>query len=151
MFSNVLTLMVTLYVILSSEISRREILIAPVIMELIHYTNAQLRIEYSLKVSEQLQGNLDYLIYQNHNIIVIAAKRDNLDSGFNQLCAELIALDQWEKRGDQQMLLGAVTTGQIWQFGLLDRTKKHIEQGLELYRVPEDIEPLMRILVQALS
>lgn len=138
-------------VILSSEISRREILIAPVIIDLIHYTNAQLRIEYTLKVSEQLQGNLDYLIYQHHNIIVMEAKRDNLDSGFNQLCAELIALDQWEKIGDQEILIGAITTGNIWQFGRLNRAKKHIEQGLDLYRVPDDLDPLMRILVQTLK
>lgn len=137
-------------VILSSEISRREILIAPVIMELIHYTNAQLRIEYSLKVSEQLQGNLDYLIQHNYSVVVIEAKRDNLDAGFNQLCAELIALDNWEKIGEQEIILGAVTTGNIWQFGRLNKQKKHIEQGLESYRVPEDIEALMRILVQAL-
>ncbi len=138
-------------VILSSEISRREILIAPVVTELIHYTNAQLRIEYSLKVSEQLQGNLDYLLYNHHNFIIIEAKRENLDSGFTQLCTELIALDKWEKIGEQEIILGAVTTGNIWQFGRLKRAKKHIEQGLESYRVPEDIEPLMRILVQALS
>jgi hypothetical protein len=138
-------------VILSSEISRREILIAPVVTELIHYTNAQLRIEYSLKVSEQLQGNLDYLLYNHHSLIIIEAKRENLDSGFTQLCAELIALDKWKKIGEQEIILGAVTTGNIWQFGRLNRAKKHIEQGLESYRVPEDIEPLMRILVQALS
>ncbi len=137
-------------VILNSEISRREILIAPVIMELIHYTNAQLRIEYSLKVSEQLQGNLDYLINNLTNFLVIEAKRENLDSGFTQLCAELIALDQWEKMPNQEVILGAVTTGQIWQFGRLNRAKKQIEQGLESYRVPEDLEHLMRILVQAL-
>ena len=138
-------------VILSSEISKREILIAPVIMELIYYTNAQLRIEYSLKVSEQLQGNLDYLIRHHQNLVVIEAKRDDLDSGFKQLCAELIALDNWDKIGNQKILLGAISIGNIWQFGRLNRTKKHIEQGLSLYRVPEDLEPLMRILVQALS
>ena len=39
----------------------------------------------------------------------------------------------------------------IWEFARLDRSKKHIEQGLESYRVPEDIEPLMRILIDALT
>jgi len=138
-------------VILSSEISRREILIAPVIIDLVYYTNSQLRIEYNLKVSEQLQGSLDYLIYHHKDMVVIEAKRDDLDSGFNQLCAEMIALDQWEKMGDQEILIGAVTTGNIWQFGRLNRQQKHIEQGLDLYRVPDDLELLMRILVQALS
>ncbi len=138
-------------VILNTEMSRREILISRVVTELIHYTNAQLRIEYSLKVSEYLQGSLDYLIQNEKKLLVIEAKKGDLDYGFTQLCAELIALDQWEKMGNQEIILGAVTTGNIWQFGRLNRAKKHIEQGLNLYRVPEDLEPLMRILVQALS
>lgn len=62
-------------VILNSETARREILIAPVITELVHYTKAQLRIEYSLKVSEYLQGLLDYLLYRQHHLIVIEAKQ----------------------------------------------------------------------------
>jgi hypothetical protein len=46
-------------------------------------------------------------------------------------------------------LYGAVTTGSIWQFGILDRKAKQITQVLNLYRVPEDIEELVRILIQA--
>jgi Type I restriction enzyme R protein N terminus (HSDR_N) len=137
-------------VILNNEISRREILISPLVIDLIHYTNAQLRIEYQLKVSEQLQGYLDYLIHNQNNFLVIEAKRENLDSGFAQLVTELIALDQWEKMGDQDLILGAVTTGEIWKFGRLNRQHKHLEQGLESYRVPEDLEELMRILVNIL-
>ncbi|MGK7957337.1 MAG: hypothetical protein AB4063_19115 [Crocosphaera sp.] len=51
----------------------------------------------------------------------------------------------------QSNLLGAVTIGNIWQFAQLYPEKKHIEQGLETYRVPEDLDPLTRILVQALK
>lgn len=137
-------------VLLSSEIARREILIAPVITDLVYYTNAQLRIEYFLKVSEQLQGSLDYFLHNHHHVIIIEAKKGDLDYGFNQLATQLIALDQWLDT-DETLLLGGVTTGNIWQFGRLDRENKHIEQGLESYRVPEDLDPLMRILVQSLS
>ncbi|MGK7931813.1 MAG: hypothetical protein AB4041_10325 [Microcystaceae cyanobacterium] len=137
-------------VLLSTEIARREILIAPVITDLVYYTNAQLRIEYSLKVSEQLQGSLDYFLHNPYHVIVIEAKKGDLDYGFNQLATQLIALDQWLD-SQEIRLLGAVTTGNIWQFGCLNREDKHINQGLENYRVPEDLEPLMRILVQALT
>ena len=137
-------------VLLSTEIARREILIAPVITDLVYYTNAQLRIEYSLKVSEQLQGSLDYFLHNHHHVIVIEAKKGDLDYGFNQLATQLIALDQWLDSKEIN-LLGAVTTGNIWQFGCLNRENKHIDQGLESYRVPEDLEPLIRILVQALT
>jgi hypothetical protein len=73
-----------------------------------------------------------------------------LTYGFTQLATEMIALDQWEKTPTQSTLIGAVTTGSIWQFGRLNRATKHFEQGLDIYRVPEDLEPLMRILVQSL-
>ncbi|ACB49950.1 conserved hypothetical protein [Crocosphaera subtropica ATCC 51142] len=136
---------------LSTEIARGDILISPVITDLVHYTNAQLRIEYSLKVSEQLQGYLDYFLYTDRSLIIIEAKKGDLEYGFNQLAVQLIALDQWKNNKNQSNLLGAVTIGNIWQFGQLDPDKKHIEQGLETYRVPEDLDPLMRILVQALN
>jgi hypothetical protein len=138
------------YVDLANETSRREILIARVVTELVYYTKAQLRIEYPIKVTEQLQGYLDYLLRSTSNLLVIEAKREDLDYGFTQLAAEMIALDQWEKTPDQPILLGAITTGKIWEFGRLHRATKHIERGLDSYRVPDDLNPLMRILVQAL-
>lgn len=138
------------YVDLGSETSRREVLISQVVLDLVYYTKAQLKIEYAIKVTEQLQGYLDYLIRSNTEVLVIEAKREDLDYGFSQLVAEMIALDQWDRTPAQPTILGAVTTGKIWEFGLLHRDSKHIDQGLDTYRVPDDLEPLMRILVQAL-
>jgi len=138
------------YVDLSSETSRREVLISQVLLQLVQYTKAQLRIEYPIKINEQLQGYLDYLLRSKTELLVIEAKREDLDYGFTQLVAEMIALDQWERTPEQSVLLGAVTTGTVWQFGRLHRETKEIEQGLNLYRVPDDLDPLMRILVQAL-
>ena len=139
------------YASLSSEQARREILISPLIFDLVHYTKSEIFIEYSIKVSEQLQGNFDYLLENVNSLLVIEAKKEDLDYGMSQLIAELIALEQWQENKQQTHLVGAVTTGKIWEFARLNREQKQIEQGLESYRVPEDIEPLMRILVQALS
>lgn len=144
------------YVPLTSELARREILISRVVTELIHYTKAELRIEYPLKVSQALQGSLDYLLRSSpqQHLLVIEAKYEDLTKGFTQLVAELIALDQWEAapgNSDQPVLIGAVSTGTIWQFARLARQEKQIIQGLNSFRVPEDLEALMRILVSALS
>lgn len=139
------------YASLSSEAARREILISPLILDLIHYTKSEIFIEYSIKVSEQLQGYLDYFLENVNALLVIEAKKEDLDYGMTQLIAELIALEQWQENKEQTYLIGAVTTGKIWEFARLNRDKKHIEQGLESYRVPEDVEPLMRILVQELK
>jgi hypothetical protein len=138
------------YVSLNNETTRREVMISQVIFEVVRNTKAELRIEYPIKVTEQLQGVLDYLLRSQTELLVIEAKREDLDYGFTQLIAEMIALDLWERSPNQPQLLGAVTTGQVWQFGLLDRRTKHIEQGLDLYRVTEDLDILVRILIQAL-
>jgi hypothetical protein len=47
------------YIDLENEATRREMLIAPVITDLIHYSRANLRIEYVIQVDNRLQGKLD--------------------------------------------------------------------------------------------
>jgi hypothetical protein len=138
------------YASLSSETARREILISPVILDLVHYTKSEIYIEYPIKVTEQLQGYFDYLLEKKRELLVIEAKKADLDYGMTQLLAELIALDKWQENEQQTELIGAVTTGKLWEFAKLNRLEKKIEQGLESYLVPDDLEPLMRILVQAL-
>jgi hypothetical protein len=138
------------YISLTSEAARRELLIAPLLLDVVHYTHAQLRIEYPLTVTEQLKGFLDYYLYAVGKLLVIEAKNADLAKGFTQLAVELIALDKWTKT-DQPILQGAVSTGDIWQFGVLHREQKQIQQGLTLYRVPDDLESLMRILIKSLE
>ena len=138
------------YVSLTSETARRELLIAPILLDLVHYTQAQLRIEYPLTVTEYLKGYLDYYLYTDSKLLVIEAKNANLQRGFTQLAVELIALDLWSD-ADQLILQGAVSTGDIWQFGLLHREHKQVTQDLNLYRVPADLEELFRILVAVLG
>lgn len=86
------------FVLLTNESARREILIARVVTKLIHYTQEELRIKDVLKVSNWLQGNLNYLLRLNsvNQLLVIEAKYEDLARGFTQLVAELAALDQWE-------------------------------------------------------
>jgi hypothetical protein len=48
-------------------------------------------------------------------------------------------------------LYGAVSTGEVWQFGGLHREHQQIEQDLHLYRVLTDLEDLLRILVAILT
>jgi hypothetical protein len=138
------------YISLTSEAARRELLIAPLLLDVVHYTRAQLRIEYPLAVTEQLKGSLDYYLYSVGKLLVVEAKNADLAKGFTQLAVELIALDHWTD-SEQPILQGAVSTGDIWQFGSLHREHKQIHQGLTLYRVPDDLESLVRILVKILE
>jgi hypothetical protein len=135
---------------LTSEMARREFLIAPVLTDLLHYTQATLNVEYPIAVNNQLKGSLDYLLQTNQTLLAIEAKNEDLERGFLQLAIELIALDRWID-SDQPILFGAISTGNIWQFGQFDREARHITQDLDLYRVPADLTELMQILVQILE
>ena len=132
---------------LTSEMARREFLIAPVLTDVLHYTQAELNVEYPVAVSNQLKGSLDYLLQNEQTFLVIEAKNEDLERGFVQLATELIALDQ-RIESDQPILKGAISTGNIWQFGQFDRQKKEVTQDLDLYRVPADLEELLRVLIE---
>jgi hypothetical protein len=135
---------------LTSEAARREVLIAPILLEVAHITESKINIEYPIEINQFLRGDLDYYLQSQHQVLVVEAKHADLTRGFTQLAVELIALDQWIE-GDEPILYGAVTTGEIWQFGSFQRENKLITQDLILYRVPTDLEILMQILVGILT
>ncbi|HLO86509.1 MAG TPA: hypothetical protein VK203_16130 [Nostocaceae cyanobacterium] len=131
---------------LTSEAARREVLIAPILLEVAHITKSKINIEYPIEINQYLKGELDYYLHSQNNILVVEAKQADLTRGFTQLAVELIALDVWIESAES-ILYGAVTTGDIWQFGSFHRQERVITQDLMLYRVPTDLEILMRILV----
>ncbi|QYO62448.1 hypothetical protein [Leptolyngbya sp. 7M] len=64
--------------------------------------------------------------------------------------AELIVLDQWEQSPSieqQPVLIDAVTIRDLWRFGRLERQAKSITEDINSYRVPEDLEMVLRILI----
>jgi hypothetical protein len=137
------------YVQLTSESAKREVLIAPVLMRVATLVHQILRFEYPLKVNDWLQGSLDYLIRGRNQIVVVEAKRDDLTRGFTQLAVEMIALAMDETAPDT--LYGAVTMGNLWIFGMLNRQTKRITQDIGGYQVPDDVEALVKTLVGILE
>ena len=135
---------------LTSEAARREVLIAPILLEVAHITESTINIEYTIEVNQYLRGDLDYYLQSQEELLVVEAKQADLTRGFTQLAVELIAVDQWSE-SDKPVLYGAVTTGDIWQFGSFQRQNSLIIQDLMLYRVPTDLETLMQILVGILT
>ena len=137
------------HVQLTSEVAKREVLVAPILTEVAMVCNQTLRFEYLLKVNNWLQGNLDYLIRAETQVVVIEAKRDDLTRGFTQLAVEMIALAMAEDAPSR--VYGAVTMGSLWKFGVLDRGAMVITQDIGGYRVPDDLEDLVRVLVGILE
>ncbi len=135
---------------MQSEMARREFLIAPILLEVIHYTDAQLQVEYSIKAGESLQGLLDYLLMTEHRLLVVEAKNGELQRGFHQLMAQLSALDCNQISPDEHYY-GIISMGDGWQFGRLDRKKQKIIQDTEHYGVPLNTELLLRIIIGILQ
>ncbi|MFQ4145984.1 hypothetical protein [Chlorogloeopsis sp. ULAP02] len=141
-----------LHVKLLNEDARKQAIIAPILLEVCEITQAQLNIEYSISVSDQLKGNLDYYIDKGKGkgLLVVEAKQADLSRGFTQLAVELIALDKWIN-SDSPVLYGAVTTGEDWRFAIYYRQIKQINEDIKLYRVPEELAELVNILVSILN
>ncbi len=136
---------------LTNEAARREFLIAPVLSELLHYTTARVHIEMALYATRQLQGTLDYYLEATHQLLVIEAKNADLQKGFTQLATELIALDQVSAPTPSTDLYGAVSISDVWQFGVLQRQTQQVTQDINLFRVPEDVESLLQVLIAILA
>lgn len=132
------------FISLSSETARRESLVSPVLLDLVRYCQCQLRFEYTLNVNNWLKGNLDYLVKSDRELLIIEAKNDDMTRGFTQLAVQLIAMSHVE---DQNIFYGAVTMGEVWRFGKLDRNCQTIFRDLHLFQVPDDLEDLLKIMV----
>lgn len=138
------------YISLNNEMAKREFLIAPLLLEVVRYTHAKLKSEFTLEVSDKLKGSLDYLLQSKNNFLVIEAKNGDLEQATKQLAVQLIALQQWLEN-DSIVLYGAVSIGKIWQFCILDAVNKKITQDSYLFRVPTDAEDLLRTIIAILE
>ncbi len=138
------------YIGINTEIAKREFMIAPILMNLIDYVHPKIKVEFPLTFNHQLKGTLDYYLQSNDDLLIIEAKNSDLERGFMQLAVELIALDKWTDK-EAPILYGAVSTGNIWQFSILERKTKIIHQDLNLFRVPADLTELFSVLILILG
>ncbi len=135
----------------NSEMAKREFMIAPLLYEVILRIDAKLNVEYPIDIDDKLSGSIDYLIRSKQDLVVIEAKKGDLDRGFNQLAAEMIALDKYEESDTPKLLYGAVTIGEVWRFAALKRQAKIIIKDINLFRFPQDTKDILAILIGILS
>ena len=141
---------VLIHISLENEITRREFLLAPIMFEVRHLTHAKLNSEYWIEINNQLKGSLDYYLKRENELLVVEAKNADLTRAFTQLAVELVAVDMASET-DKNIIYGAVSTGQEWQFGRLDRTEKKFYQDITTYTVPSNLEEIVRILIGILE
>lgn len=116
--------------IFTSEASRSEIIISPLLREIYknHYRRYSFWIQKSISYDGTLSGTPDYIFSQRSKlgktvlekpiIIVVEAKKNDFDQGWGQCLAELVA-SQKINGNPQRVVYGIVTDGNLWQFGRL--------------------------------
>jgi hypothetical protein len=136
---------------INSEIAKREVMIAPILQAVIKTIDAKLNIEYPIEVDEKLSGLIDYFFRSKQQMIVIEAKKGDLERGFNQLAAEMIAVDKYEENDFPKTLYGAISIGEVWRFAILEREMKSLVKDIHTYRFPEDLTDIFSIIKGVLS
>jgi len=137
-------------VTLNSETARREFYVSPFIWDLLDRLDFRLKVEYPVEVNDYLRGLLDYLLQMEQNVVVLEAKKADVDRGFTQLAVELIAVSQ-SVENIPANLYGAITTGNLWQFGMLDTVNKIVYRDVNEFLILQHMDELASILTGLLS
>jgi hypothetical protein len=126
---------------LSSEKAKCELIIGPILTELVEQNNKHITYfsgyNFNVDKLQGLTGRCDFIISRRPRaprieapiFSIVEAKNDNLDIGIPQCVAEMYAA--WlfnKKRGeDVKTIYGAVTFGLAWQFLKLEDKLAHLD------------------------
>ncbi len=157
------------HVPLDTEAARRAFYMTPVLFAALDRVKFRLLIGYRA-AGTQIQGEVDYLLRGRNAVVVAGAREADLTRSFTQMAAQMIAVSEEaaaptvasmhpqrrrkaqrsERAGGARpaqrtltQIYGAVTTGTVWRFGLLDRGQKKVVQDTKDYLLPQDLERLV--------
>jgi hypothetical protein len=113
-----------------SEKAKSELLVSPVLTELRRLVNEPIQLfsgeEFNVDRELGLNGFCDFLLSKSTTsyiieapvIMLVEAKKGELDVGLGQCVAEMVAAQLFNKSEGQEILVvyGCVTSGKLWQF-----------------------------------
>jgi hypothetical protein len=137
-----------------SEKVRSELIVAPLLFELRVLLNRQIGlfsgVDFSVDAESGLNGVCDFLLTRSTDeliieapaIILIEAKKGELNAGWGQCAAEMIAAQKFNLANGVEVatIYGSVTTGIQWQF------LKLTERDLTIDTTEYSLDPIDRIL-----
>ena len=122
---------------IGTEKARSEFIIAPILAEIKKRSGNQVSLfsgtRFDVDKEKGLNGFCDFIFSLSSNqlsltapvITIVEAKNDNINSGFGQCMAEMIAAQIYNQQQQKPLktIYGCVTTGSIWRFlQLIDNT-----------------------------
>ncbi len=137
-----------------TEKARSEFIIAPLLFELLISLQSEISLfsgrDFTVAPELGLNGICDFMITRSQDeisikapaIVIIEAKKGELDVGWGQCAAEMVAAQRFNLENDSVVpnIYGSVTTGTRWQFLRLTA------QQLTIDLVEYSLEPLDRML-----
>jgi hypothetical protein len=110
-----------------SEKARSELLIAPILLEVSRHLSHQVSLfsgeDFTVDASRGLNGVCDFLISRSPQqleieqpvIVIVEARKADLNSGLGQCLAEMFAAQQFNQ-SEAMPVYGCVTIGTAWKF-----------------------------------
>lgn len=157
------TLLYTVPLAISSNTkkARSEMIIAPILIELRKQLNSEISffsgIDFTIDPEKGLNGNCDFLISRSPElliltapvIIIVEAKKENINGGLGQCVAEMLGARIFNERegNDIPAIFGAVTSGTNWRF--LKLKDQVIEIDLTEYYL-RDVNKILGILANSI-
>ena len=138
-----------------SEKARSELLIAPILLEVSRHLSHKVSLfsgeDFTIDASRGLNGSCDFLIsrspqqleIENPVIVIVEAKKVDLNSGLGQCLAEMFAA-QIFNQSEEAIVYGCVTTGTGWKFLKLQGSVASID--VTEYAIPP-VNQILGILV----
>ncbi|MEG4167390.1 MULTISPECIES: hypothetical protein [unclassified Microcoleus] len=118
----------------NTEKSRSEMIITPILLELTKQFPDRISlfsgVDFTVDSDLGLNGNCHFLISRSVEflmvsapaILIVEAKKENINAGLGQCVAEMYAAQLFNERDGNQVsrIYGVVTTGEIWKFLMLE-------------------------------
>lgn len=145
-----------------SEKARSELIISPVLLEVRKILHRQISLfsgaEFTVDPASGLSGLCDFLISRSPEqleieapaVIIIEAKKADLNPGIGQCIAEMVAAQKFNETNNQLIstIYGSVTNGTAWRF--LKLTEQTVTIELTDYPLPP-VDFILGILVWMVS
>jgi hypothetical protein len=125
----------------NTEKSRSEMIITPILLELTKQFPDRISlfsgVDFTVDSDLGLNGSCDFLISRSVEflivsapaILIVEAKKENINAGLGECVAEMYAAQLFNEREGNQIsrIYGVVTTGQIWKFLMLEGQSAQID------------------------
>ena len=117
-----------------TEKAKSELIIAPLLWEVKRLMNRQISVfsgtDFTVDIAAGLNGVCDFLISRSREqfeieapaVVLVEAKRDNINSGLGQCIAEMVAAQRFNEANNNPIptIYGSVTSGTAWRFMKLE-------------------------------